>query len=103
MRLTENQIQVIQHIAHELIDEHFSIYLFGSRLNDLIQGGDVDLLFEFEHSVANPALIAAQLSARISRTMAGRKVDVLIAAPNLKRLPIHDTALREGLLLGFPF
>jgi hypothetical protein len=31
--------------------------------------------------------------------MKGRKVDVLLAAPNLERLPIHDIALSEGRLL----
>jgi hypothetical protein len=31
--------------------------------------------------------------------MHGRRVDVLLSAPNLRRLPIHDVALREGRLL----
>ncbi len=31
--------------------------------------------------------------------MQGRKVDVIIAAPNLKQLSIHETAMKEGLLL----
>lgn len=31
--------------------------------------------------------------------MLGRKVDVLIAAPNLMRLPIHDIAFKEGKAL----
>jgi hypothetical protein len=28
--------------------------------------------------------------------MHGRRVDVLVLAPNLRRLPIHDIALQEG-------
>ena len=40
--------------------------------------------------------MAARFSARVSRLMQGRKVDVLIAAPNLMRLPIHDIASKEG-------
>jgi hypothetical protein len=31
--------------------------------------------------------------------MYGRKVDVLIKAPNLKLLPIHSIALAEGIRL----
>ena len=31
--------------------------------------------------------------------MHGRKVDVMIAAPNLMRLPIHDMAFKEGEVL----
>jgi hypothetical protein len=48
-------------------------------------------LLELMDAVDNPALIAAQLSARVSRAMHGRKVDVLLSAPNLMRLPIHDS------------
>jgi len=31
--------------------------------------------------------------------MFGRKVDVLLSAPNLMRLPIHELAFKEGWLL----
>ncbi len=31
--------------------------------------------------------------------MKGRKVDVIISAPNLMRLPIHDIAFQEERLL----
>jgi hypothetical protein len=43
--------------------------------------------------------MAAQMSALVSRAMHGRKVDVLLSAPNLMRLPIHDMAFKEGQLL----
>ena len=56
-------------------------------------------MIELNDPVTNPALLAAQLSAKVSRTLHGRKVDVLISAPNLRRLPIHDVAYREGVLL----
>ncbi|MBV5331342.1 nucleotidyltransferase domain-containing protein [bacterium] len=72
------------------------VRVFGSRLDDSARGGDIDLLLE---PVANPALMAAQMSARVSRAMHGRKVDVLLSAPNLMRLPIHDVAFSEGELL----
>ena len=73
--------------------------LFGSRLDDGARGGDLDLMLELPDPVANPALLAARLSAQVSRLMHGRKVDVLLSAPNLMRLPIHDMAFKEGKLL----
>ena len=73
--------------------------LFGSRLDDSARGGDLDLMLELPEPVANPALLAARLSAQVSRLMQGRKVDVLLSAPNLMRLPIHDMAFKEGTLL----
>jgi hypothetical protein len=44
-------------------------------------------------------LLAASLSARISRCLQGQKVDVLITAPNLAVLPIHVVAREEGQAL----
>jgi predicted nucleotidyltransferase len=75
------------------------VRVFGSRLDDTAHGGDIDILLELTEPVDNPALMAAQMSARVSRAMHGRKVDVLLSAPNLMRLPIHDMAFKEGKLL----
>ena len=68
-------------------------------VNDSAKGGDLDLFLELPEAVDNPAMLAAKLSAKVSRRMNGRKVDVLISAPNLKTLPIHEVAHREGKLL----
>ena len=99
MRLTDQQIRMIRELAHQVAGERCSIRVFGSRLDDAARGGDIDLLLEMPDAVDNPALLAAQLSARISRAMQGRKVDVVILAPNLRHLPIHDIALAEGRVL----
>ena len=99
MRLTKEQIQVIRLLALEITGKQTSIRIFGSRLDDTAKGGDIDLMVESSKPIDNPALMAAQLSAKISRAMHGRKVDVLLLAPNLKRLPIHEIAYKEGVLL----
>lgn len=75
------------------------VWLFGSRVRDQERGGDVDLLLEVDEPVAEPAQLSARLAAQVSRSMYGRKVDVLIQAPNLMRLPIHAIALAEGVRL----
>jgi len=99
MRLTDSQIQAIRQIARQVAGEQTRVRIFGSRLDDDAQGGDVDLMLELPEPVINPALLAAQMCAKVSRAMHGRKVDVLISAPNLMRLPIHDIAFKEGKLL----
>lgn len=99
MRLTEDQIQIIRQLAQQIAGVKTRVRVFGSRLDDTAHGGDLDLLVELSESVENPALLAAQMSAKVSRAMYGRKVDVLISAPNLMRLPIHDIAFKEGQLL----
>ncbi len=96
MRLTDNQTRIIRELVREVAGNRSSVRVFGSRLDDAAHGGDIDLLVELAEPADNPARIAAQLSARVSRAMHGRKVDVLLIAPNLMRLPIHDIAFREG-------
>ncbi|MFO7542490.1 MAG: hypothetical protein R6W97_06735 [Thiobacillus sp.] len=99
MRLTDNQARSIAQLAHEIAGKRAQVRIFGSRLNDDARGGDLDLMLELSEPAANPALLAARFSARVTRLIQGRKVDVLLAAPNLKRLPIHDMAFKEGKVL----
>jgi predicted nucleotidyltransferase len=99
MRLTEFQTEAIRQIASQVAGAEARVRVFGSRLDDTAKGGDLDLLLELPEAVDNPALVAARLSARVSRLMQGRKVDVVVSAPNLMHLPIHDVAFQEGKLL----
>ena len=99
MRLTDYQIQAIRQLARRVGGNQSRVRVFGSRLDDTANGGDLDLMLELPEPVDNPALMAAQMAALVSRVMFGRKVDVLLSAPNLMRLPIHDVAFKEGKLL----
>jgi predicted nucleotidyltransferase len=99
MRLLPDQTEAIRRVTRQLAGNDARVWLFGSRLNEGERGGDVDVLIELDQPVDHPALLAASLSAGMSRRLHGRKVDVLIAAPNLVVLPIHEVARREGLLL----
>ena len=99
MRITTEQIAVIRQGVAELAGAQARVWLFGSRVSDEARGGDVDLLLELDDAIDEPARLSAKLAARVSRAMHGRKVDVLIKAPNLKFLPIHAIALAEGVRL----
>jgi len=99
MRLTDYQTRIIRQLASQVAGSQSRVRVFGSRLDDAARGGDLDLMLELPEPVENPALMAAQMSAQVARAMYGRKVDVLVSAPNLMRLPIHDLAFKEGELL----
>jgi len=96
MRMTTEQVAIIRQATHEVCGEDAHAWLFGSRLDDRQHGGDIDLMVDIPHPVHEPAWLAASLAARLQRRLQGRKVDILLAAPNLKRLPIHDIAFRQG-------
>ncbi len=99
MRLNPQHVAAIKQLAAEQFGAGARVRLFGSRVDDAARGGDVDLLVELDAPVTEPGLASARFSVRVSRAMNGRKVDVVLAAPNLMRLPIHDVALRDGVLL----
>ncbi len=99
MRLAPDQIQTIRTCVASLAGDSARVWLFGSRVRDDERGGDVDLLLEIDTAVEEPAQLSARLAVHVSRCMDGRKVDVLIKAPNLLHLPIHTMALAEGVRL----
>ena len=84
---------------HTVASEAARVWLFGSRVDDNQRGGDVDLLLEVDTPVDEPAQLAARIAAQVSLSMHGRKVDVLVKAPNLLSLSIHAIALAQGVRL----
>ena len=99
MRLTPAQIETIKSTAQAVLGEGAQVTLFGSRVDDTLKGGDVDLMVAVDQAVAEPALMAARVASLIERAMDGRKVDVVLKAPNLLERPIHRIAKLEGVRL----
>ncbi len=98
MRLSTEQTHIIRRIVREEAGSDALVRLFGSRLDDEARGGDIDLFLQTAHPVDRPALFSARITARLIRALNGRRVDLVLAAPNLKVLPIHEQA-RTGVLL----
>ena len=99
MRLTPDQIAIIRQSTALLAGKAARVWLFGSRVHDDQRGGDVDLLLDMDVTVEEPAQLSARLATQVSKGMYGRRVDVVIKAPNLRQLPIHAIALAEGIQL----
>ena len=99
MRLTPAQIDTIKSTAKAVLGEGAQVTLFGSRVDDTAKGGDVDLMIEVTEALADPAVVAARIASKVSRAMNGRKVDVLLKAPNLLEQPIHRIAVQQGVAL----
>lgn len=99
MRLTPAQIDTIKSTAQAVLGEGVQVTLFGSRVDDAAKGGDVDLMIEVSRALPEPAVVSARIASRVSRAMHGRKVDVLLKAPNLLEHPIHRIAAQQGVAL----
>ena len=100
MRLSSPQIQAIVAATAELAGPDAQVRLFGSRLDDTLQGGDIDLLVECPHKVARPVWLAAQITARLQRALGDRKIDVLLVDPDTAMQPVHLVARAQGVLLS---
>ncbi|WP_029408452.1 nucleotidyltransferase domain-containing protein [Thiomicrorhabdus sp. Milos-T2] len=98
MRITTEQAFQIKQVVHQIFGEQASVWLFGSRVNDNAQGGDVDLLIKTQTPLLNPAVLAAKVSVKVMKLQHGRKVDV-VQAPNSTPQPIFDIAVQTGVLL----
>lgn len=99
MRISPQHIVALRSAIGSIAPDAVAIRLFGSRLDDDALGGDIDLMIDFDHPVEHPAALSARLSVRASRAIGGRKVDVMLRAPNLTQNAIHRIALVEGVLL----
>lgn len=99
MRLTEHERQAIREVIRDLTGGRGRALLFGSRLDDASAGGDIDLYVECVETVEHPARLAASIGASLEMRLGEQHIDVLIGAPNLRRLSVHETARRQGVAL----
>lgn len=96
MRLTLEQKESIKQVTAELCGEGATVKLFGSRQDDRQRGGDIDLLVQLPDPVQQPAWLTAQIQSRLMQRLGEQKIDVLLMAPNLPRLPVHEAAQSQG-------
>ncbi len=76
MRLSEKEIKIIKHKIQSIFGETV-IYLFGSRVNDAKQGGDIDLYIVPKH---NENLFKKKIKIKtILEDILYKPVDIVIA------------------------
>ena len=99
MRLSPVDIAGSKSAVASVAGDAARVRLFGSRLDDRLRGGDIDLLIEFETPVDQPVVLAARIGTAIERRIGERRIDVLIDAPNLEPQAVRTAARRGGVLL----
>jgi len=94
MRLTPIEQQVIRKASLR----YFCVRprLFGSRLNDLKRGGDIDLYIEAPVSPQRGVEARLHMVADIWKALGERKIDVVVNAGG-EQLLIFEVAQREGV------
>ncbi|RLA24527.1 MAG: nucleotidyltransferase domain-containing protein [Gammaproteobacteria bacterium] len=93
MRLKKNQVNIVKRLVKSF-DIHAKVYLYGSRVDDLLKGGDIDLLiisqcFSFKDKL--------KLKAELYSQLGEQKVDVLITKE--ETAPFVQLVLDTAILL----
>ncbi len=93
MRLTPVQIDTIKNILSRY-DPQGQVILFGSRTQDQLKGGDIDLFMQ----TSQPISLKQQMQANWQLEVAlDTRVDLLLCNPGESEEPIHTIAKRQGV------
>ncbi len=99
MRIPADTRKVIRDTVHEIFGPAAVVRPFGSRVDDQARGGDIDLLVESDQPIPDRQRKALQLVGRLQLRLGDQPIDVLVLHPETVRQPIHDEALRTGVML----
>lgn len=100
MRLSSEQIEAIKQETEHFFGAQAEVWLFGSRVDDNLRGGDVDLYVRTASSDADQ-LAAARFAflARLKRRIGDRKVDLVLQRAGGDELPVYELARQRGVKL----
>jgi predicted nucleotidyltransferase len=95
MRLTDFEKNTIKKIAKNIFGTYVKIFLFGSRVDDSIKGGDIDLFIE----TANLASLQDKISfiSKLKLKLGDQKIDVVVNSPEQKAKRIFRVAKENGI------
>ena len=99
MRLAADQVQTIKDTVARLVGPASRIWLFGSRVDDGLRGGDIDLLVETEDIVPNRVETLCKIEGALVMALGDRKLDVLLKDARTPDAPVFAVARRQGVLL----
>ena len=99
MRLSQLQHDIIIQETKKLFRTSVTVRLFGSRVNDKLRGGDIDLFLEFPNK--NPYLWKKilHLNTALQKRLGEQKIDIIAHQLGEQLSDIHKEALKNGIIL----
>tara|TARA_B100001939_G_scaffold27546_1_gene22058 strand:+ start:326 stop:628 length:303 start_codon:yes stop_codon:yes gene_type:complete len=100
VRLTDAQRQTIRAAVSAIFGERASLRLFGSRTDDSLRGGDIDLHIQVVGVNPGERLDRElKLRAKLLRQLGDRRIDVVVQDPSEPARAIDNQALETGVEL----
>jgi predicted nucleotidyltransferase len=98
MRLTSREVDAIRTAVREVFGPAARVRLFGSRVRDDVQGGDVDLFVEVDRGQASIAQ-EQRLRDRIAPALDDLRIDIVLHEGDAPLTPFEKIALRDAVPL----
>lgn len=100
MRLSNKNALLIKNVIHRYFGEETLVILFGSRVDDLKRGGDIDIYIECA-MVSTDSLVDAKIKTLVElhKILGDQKIDIVINRNDGLSLPIYEIAKKEGVPL----
>lgn len=100
MRLKNKEIEVIKEVARDVFGEKATVSLFGSRTNNYIRGGDIDLFIESNCQISREEQYSLKIKflVQLKKHIGDQKIDVLINGGQLSK-SILKTVQKEEVRL----
>lgn len=99
MRLTNAQVETIKNAAGRVLGGPTRVWLFGSRTDDTLRGGDIDLFVETDVVLPNRAEALCRLHGELTLAFGERKLDIVLKDARTAEAPLFGAARRKGVLL----
>lgn len=98
MRLPAEYVDAIKLSAREAFGAGVVVRLFGSRIDDSLRGGDIDLHIE-TGPISDEASARALFEDNLFRRIEPQKVDVVITRRGQQPCGFERIAYRDGIIL----
>lgn len=101
MRLSSKQILAIQKSCNLLLQDYKNskVYLFGSRVDDNLKGGDIDLLFEIPCFKGSLMEFQMRFETEYCKLHDDEKIDIVVYDPNKKEDNAFISSIKKRILL----
>ncbi len=99
MRISQSSVQIIKQALRESFGERADVFLFGSRIDDLKKGGDIDLFVTPNSNDDKKALFDKRIRflSKLQAKLEDQSIDVVVSEDRARS--IEEEALRNGIKL----
>jgi len=99
MRLGAQQVSAIKSRVLGTFGPEARVWLFGSRANDGVKGGDIDLYFELPEQIADVFARTVRLNGSLQMALGEQRIDIVTHVAGSSMQSVHLAARAEGVLL----